>query len=409
MSKYTASIIIPVFNQWNYTYSCLLSLQKNTPENIQVIVVDNGSTDKTVEELGNLGSSLWGDSFKAVHLTNNKGFASACNLGSQHALSEILIFLNNDTLLTSGWLWPLINKLYTENNLGAIGPLLLYPNHELVQHSGVTFLPGSKFEHLYEYFPANHPLINKQRSLQTITAAAMCIRKKLFMEQGCFHQGYLNGCEDIDLCIQLRRKGYLLKCETSSWVYHYGSQTEGRFASETQNFTLLQTRQGRYIEPDIHVHAFNDGYAIGLNEWLLPFVCLTDEVNRDLDMTARDKKPEQWMKMLNKEPLWFQGYELLASFLEQKKSFQDALFLRFLAAHFYPCRETYFKLMKTAQKAENKNMTDVTASKLELIVGKINDAKLQAQKMLKWAQEAEDPFWAKLYADWMNPLPKSKA
>ena len=102
------SVIIPAWNLWQMTAACLRSLATHSAgQDLEVLVVDNGSTDATVGELEPLGQSLWGAGFKALRLPENLGFAKACNLGAHAAAGDLLFFLNNDTTCTPGWLPPL--------------------------------------------------------------------------------------------------------------------------------------------------------------------------------------------------------------------------------------------------------------------------------------------------------------
>jgi len=75
---------------------------------LEIIVVDNGSTDATASDLEPLGRSLFGELFRPIRLPENKGFAVASNLGAAQARAGRLLFLNNDTLVTPGWLPPLL-------------------------------------------------------------------------------------------------------------------------------------------------------------------------------------------------------------------------------------------------------------------------------------------------------------
>jgi len=396
------SVIIPVFNQWDYTEKCLRSLKAHTPENIQVIVVDNASTDRTRAELDALGSSLWGGSFHAIHCDTNHGFACACNLGAKTAASQTLFFLNNDTELTPNWLSPLRQALDEDKSLGGVGPLLLYPGSNLVQHLGIAFLPGAQAEHLYEYFPAGHPAIFKQRHSKAITAAALCMSKKIFMDAGGFFEGYQNGCEDIDLCLTLGEQGLRFRCVPESVVYHYTSQTAGRFDNDQPNSELLLSRHERNLTPDLHLHALRDGYDIRLNEWLLISVCMAAQRASELSVLAGGKGPQQWFEMLEREPLWEDGYDLLADWFDAKESFQESLHIRTLGAHFHPSKARYIQLIKTAQKARTPDMAKHAREKLEKIATESADLRRRAIRRVQWAKSAREPFWEKLYMDWLT-------
>ena len=400
--SYKISVIVPVFNQWDYTAKCLHSLRLHTADAIQVIVVDNASTDQTREELGPLGASLWGDSFLTIRSDFNQGFAHACNLGANAAASQTLFFLNNDTELTPNWLPPLREALDADKSLGAVGPLLLYPGSNLVQHLGIAFLPGAQAEHLYEYFPAGHPLIAGQRFPRAMTAAALCMRRETFLDAGEFFEGYRNGCEDIDLCLTLAEQGRRFRCVPESVVYHYTSQTAGRFDNDQPNSALLLSRHERNLTPDIHLHALQDGYDIRLNEWLLISVCMAAQRASELTALAGGKGPQQWFEMLEREPLWEEGYDLLADWFDAKESFQESLHIRTLAAHFHPSKARYIRLIKTAQKCRTPDVARHAREKLEKIATESADLRRRAIRRVQWAKSAREPFWEKLYMDWLT-------
>lgn len=183
MAQYRVAVVIPVFNQWKLTADCLRSLREHTPdEDVQVIVVDNGSTDETAGACGVLGHELFGTRFEHVRLDENINFGPGCNLGASRADADFLFFLNNDTLLTPGWLAPLLTSFQNNLQQGAVGPLLLFPVTDRVQHVGVAFRPEKEGAHLYEQFPGDHPLVHVKRSLQAITGAALLIPRALFVQ-----------------------------------------------------------------------------------------------------------------------------------------------------------------------------------------------------------------------------------
>ena len=129
------TIIIPVFNQSQYTKQCLEKLFANTDsDRFELIVVDNNSTDETPGLLLSFGN-------KVTVITNsvNMGFASACNQGARAASGRYILFLNNDTEVQPGWLEPLVETLESDSGIGAVGSQLLYPDGRL-QHAGVVII-----------------------------------------------------------------------------------------------------------------------------------------------------------------------------------------------------------------------------------------------------------------------------
>lgn len=160
------------------------------PGGLEVIVVDNASTDGTASKLEPFGRGLFGDAFRAIRNSENINFCPAYNLGAKAATAPLMFFLNNDTIATTGWLPPLLAGM-EKPGVGAVGPLLLYENRT-VQHLGVAF-STTGISHLYSGFPENHPAVGRKRKLQAITGAAMLLRKELFFEVGAFHEGTATG------------------------------------------------------------------------------------------------------------------------------------------------------------------------------------------------------------------------
>ena len=102
------SVIIPVFNNWELTRQCLVGLAENSPPGLEVVVVDNGSSDETAENLESFGQGLFSGHFRRIRFEENRNFAPACNAGARSARTDFLFFLNNDTLILPGWLPPLL-------------------------------------------------------------------------------------------------------------------------------------------------------------------------------------------------------------------------------------------------------------------------------------------------------------
>lgn len=280
-----ASVVIPVFNKWDFTRKCLKSLAANTPKDkIEVIVVDNASSDSTPKGCEFLGKQLFGENFHYIRNEENRNFAGASNQGAELAQGEFLVFLNNDTEVQPGWYEPLIGDFTVYPDIAATGPLLVYPEEtplgKLVQHLGILITPFLKFAHLYEKIPANSPLVRKRRFFQAITGACLVIRKKLFIETGKFDERFINGFEDVDFCLRLSSKGYRFTINTDSVVVHHESTTPGRHAYEEKNSQLLFTKMPVQSTPDWHIHLKNDGLTLQVSKWLR--YKIIDPVDKDV-------------------------------------------------------------------------------------------------------------------------------
>ncbi len=335
------SVIIPVLNCWALTQSCLLALAgvaSGLPAGaIEVLVVDNASTDATPQECATLGEALFPGRFSYLRQPVNRNFAPACNLGARAACSEYLFFLNNDTRVTPGWLAPLLKAFTGQGKLGACGPTLLYPEFsgfaDRVQHVGICFEPQFYPVHIFEAFPASHPAVARSRRYQAVTAAALLTPRKLFMDIGLFDEDFINGGEDIELGIRLGRLGFASAHVPEAVVYHLCGQTQGRHAHEEHNGAMLKQKALPHIVPDMHLAAREQGYTLELSLFARPFLALPERRLGLLRRHVPDPRDEAALEnFLLKEPLWFDGYAQLAALRAEKGNLQgaaDALGLSF--------------------------------------------------------------------------------
>lgn len=409
MSAPLVSIVIPVWNRWDLTSQCLSSLSEHTPGNFyEVIVADNGSEDETATALPALGNALFEGRFHCIRLERNKGFGPACNAGADKATGQYILFLNNDTVLTSNWLPPLLKAFEREPRLGATGPLLLYPDSDRVQHCGIAFTPSLRTEHLYANFPADHPAITARRSLQAITGAAIMLPRTLFMECGGFHESYRNGSEDLELCCRIREKNKRLEVITKSRIYHLESQTPGRGDDDELNAHLLNQRCNGCFGPDLHRLAKRDGFRIALTPWLESYLTLPAEREEALTKESLQQfDPARCWETLQNEPLWQSGYAMLAAFLEENSRFDEAAGLRLLQTYFFPMLPHYQQLATTAARANNIPLAQQAVDKAEHVTGLLEAPSALTKKaagLANWAKKAGEEDLRLMYEGWLKDL-----
>lgn len=247
------SIIIPVFNKMDLTKQCLTALIENTPDSLyEVIIIDNASTDGT----GDFLAALEGD-VRIITNRENLGFARACNQGARAASGEYLIFLNNDTMPHKNWLTELVDVVDAWKDVGIVGSRLLFPDNT-IQHAGVAMLPA--LSHMYPKMPADFLPANKPRDLNAVTGACMLVRRELFFSAGCFHEGYINGCEDIDLCMSVREAGKRVFYNPRSVLTHFEGQTPGREDRMDDNRKILFERWKDKMPADYERYLSDDGF-----------------------------------------------------------------------------------------------------------------------------------------------------
>lgn len=243
------SIIIPVFNKAEYTRECVKSLIDTLPgPGIETIIVDNGSTDST-----EMYAKTLPPGFLYIKNGLNLGFAKACNLGAGAARGKYLVFLNNDTIALPNWLEEMVKTAEEEKNVGVVGSRLLFPDGT-IQHAGILLAQSGSDPlyalHNFYRLPGNQPEANVLRDYQAVTGACMLIRRDIFIKVNGFDEHYINGYEDIDLCLKVRHEGYRVVYCPKSVLYHHESVSVGRYHHVRHNVACLHKRWLGKISPD---------------------------------------------------------------------------------------------------------------------------------------------------------------
>lgn len=403
------SIIIPVYNLWQMSKNCLQSLANNKVNcELEIILVDNASSDATIQEAESYGRELFGEHFRYLRHNENLGFAKACNAGAKIAKGEFLFFLNNDTCVKANWCQPLLQKL-EQDNMAAVGPLLLYPNGRN-QHCGVGFSLLNRVLHLYVDFPGKHHLLYKERQLQAISAAAILLDRAKFASVGGFYEGYQNGHEDLDLCFALRQKGYRLAIAPESVIIHHEGKSAGRHQHDLENAKLFSQRFGKMARPDLHIHAANDGYEAHLNEMANSYLCLPSAKEAEWNAKLKDlsqKYPEPTAifnfltESLQIEPLWQGGNKELVNLLLAKNEVELALNKAIENANLFPTVAMKRQLFALANKIGQKQFALEIAKQLAPDATRTKEAILIVKQHLQLAKEANDLALAKIFQDWL--------
>lgn len=241
-----ASVVIPVFNQVFYTRVCLASLEAEQ-DSAELIVVDNGSSDRTPELLEG-----WQDearSRRGLRFEENRGFGPACNAGAELATGEFLVFLNNDTFVLPGWLSRLLEP-FSDPSVVVTGSRLLYPSGH-VQHAGVAFNELGPW-HVFVGQDGESPLVLQRRDYQVVTGASLAIRAAEFRRLGGFDTSYQNAFEDVDLCLRVRESGGRVVYVPESVAYHFEAMSEGRTGpTDKRSYDLFMSRWKGRFQSDI--------------------------------------------------------------------------------------------------------------------------------------------------------------
>ncbi|EGB15619.1 glycosyl transferase family 2 [Pseudodesulfovibrio mercurii] len=392
-SRFNLSIVIPVWNGWNLTEACLRSLAAHTPgDRFQVVLADNGSTDQTPTAAPALGQALFPGRFVHHRLPENLGFAKGCNAGAHASSAAHLLFLNNDTTVTENWLPPLLDALRADPRLAGVTPLLLFPDDrtvraDRVQHLGIACAGDMDFRHLYEYFPRTHPAVARRRRLNVVTAAALLLPAPLFHAHGGFFEGFVNGMEDVDLCLRIARRGGHFSVIPESVVRHHTHGTQGRFDHESANLSLLRTRC-RDAAEDLPDLVLADGFEPGFTPWLDLMVRLPRPRTAELDARHRDADEPALRDLIEAEPLWDTGYHALVRLLENQNRTQEAASVAYLRSLLCPGLDAFRDCERILRRTNTLPLADHYARLLEHARRRMADPAALARKARALSRDA---------------------
>jgi len=237
------SIVIPVYNQIDFTYKCLLSIEKYTKDvPYEVIIGDDVSCDGTMY-LGNYVNHL-----KISKNKINTGFLKNCNNAARLAEGKYVLFLNNDTIVTEGWLSALVNLIENDKSIGMVGSKLVYPDGRLQEAGGIIWSNG--FGCNYGKFDdPNKPQYNYVRDVDYISGAAIMLSKELWDNIGGFDERYVPAyCEDSDLAFEVRKAGYRVVYQPKSVVIHFEGISNGTDVNSQNGLKRYQIENNRKLK-----------------------------------------------------------------------------------------------------------------------------------------------------------------
>jgi GT2 family glycosyltransferase len=219
------SAVVVNFNGEPWLERCLSSLEASPAHDVQIILVDNASTDGSLDLVQRRFPRV-----DVVRMGHNVGFAVANNIGAACSDGDLLLFLNNDAWLTQGSLGALSRRLESSPDLGLVAPRLVSPDGtEQFSWSPDRSLLGEALQRLRNRHggkPWNHGLV--ERLLRLVfgqgwySGACLLIRRRAFEQVSGFDPAYFLYFEDVDLCLRLRAAGWKLAREDAAEVVHVG-------------------------------------------------------------------------------------------------------------------------------------------------------------------------------------------
>ncbi len=222
------SIITINFNNVSVTLDLLLSIRECNYNNLEVIVVDNGSDLNPIEMIQrNFPEVL------AIRSNENLGFSGGNNLGLNHATGELFFFVNNDTLFEENVISELIKPFYENENIAIISPKVIYyqtPN--IIQYAGATMINSlTGRNRIIGQGENDNAELFKSDYTYFAHGAAMIIRKSLIKDIGVFPEVFFLYYEELDYSIRIRNAGYKIYFNSKAVIYHRVSHTVGEDSS----------------------------------------------------------------------------------------------------------------------------------------------------------------------------------
>jgi GT2 family glycosyltransferase len=222
------SIIIPNKDQTESLKKCLDSIREKTSyKNYEIIIVENNSEEP---ETFAFYKKISGGNIKIVTWEGEFNYSAINNFGVRHARGDYLLLLNNDVeIISADWMKEMLSHCQRKE-VGIVGAKLYYPDNT-IQHAGIIIgiggVAGSIFTGLPRAFSGYLHKASIQLDLSAVTAACMLVKRSAFEQVGGLEEKLKVAFNDVDFCLRVREKGYLVVYDPYAELYHYESKTRG--------------------------------------------------------------------------------------------------------------------------------------------------------------------------------------
>ena len=238
------SIIVPAHNCWELTQACVASICELTTVPWELILVDDASDEETSRRMAELAS----ERIRVIRNETRRSFSENNNLAAREASGRWLCLLNNDTLVTAGWLRGMVRVMRRAGDIGVLGNRHLFPDTGLLHHCGMALDPDGHPTHLHPHAAPDLSAAMVERDVPLVTFACVLIERSFFTELGGLDEAYRNGYEDCDFCLRAVEAGRRIVYTPASTIYHYGQQTPGRKTYNDDNWRRFEDLWGGKLE-----------------------------------------------------------------------------------------------------------------------------------------------------------------
>lgn len=221
------SVIVLNYNGQQFLKDCFDSLLQTTYTNIELLMVDNASTDDSVSFVSQNYPQV-----KIIQSGGNIGYSAGNNLGIREAKGDFVLLLNNDVEVTPGWLEPIMEEFELDSSIAAVQPKIRHMiNRDEFEYAGAAggfmdiygfpFLRGRVFYTIEK----DTGQYDENIDLFWTSGAAMAIRKSVLEETGGLDDDFVHHMEEIDLCWRMLLRGFRLRIRTDAMIYHFAGGT----------------------------------------------------------------------------------------------------------------------------------------------------------------------------------------
>ena len=242
------SIVIPNMDHADTLRTCISSiLEKTTYENFEIVIIENNSRKE--ETFAYYDELKTDPRIQIVTWEGKFNYSAINNFGVREAATgEYILLLNNDIeVITPDWLQEML-MFAQRPDVGAVGAMLYYPD-DTIQHAGVVLGIGGVAGHAHKYFPRGDfgymSRATIAQDLSVVTAACVMLPRTVWDEVGGLDETFEVAFNDVDLCMRIRKAGYLIVWTPYAELYHYESKSRGaedtpekkkRFEGEVRRF-----------------------------------------------------------------------------------------------------------------------------------------------------------------------------
>lgn len=271
------SIIVPTHNTRDLTLACLKSIARAPDDGLEVVVVDDGSTDDTAERVRELFPAA-----RVIRVESAGGFTAAANLGLSEASGELFFLLNSDAEIEPDTPARFRRAFADDPRLGAAGAALHFADGRPQWSEGAEpsilwmFTLASGVAALLDKVPGYRSLrpleVARRAQVDWVTGAAMVIRRSAWAEVGVLDERFRFYCQDLDYCMRLRDAGWKVAALPEIHVLHHGGATIGTRSGSVRasyNPELLWTDLLRFTEKRYgRSRALNVARAMRAGGWM---------------------------------------------------------------------------------------------------------------------------------------------